>query len=280
MQHILSAQTGPRGNRTGQSYPKTRPVSAGARTGASPGRGRQPGPIEHIQASSQNRNLNGGVSSMFSFIAAHWLEMWLAFLQHAQIVGIALAIAICTGVPIGIAITFNRRAADTVLYIAGIIMTIPSMALFGLMIPILAVWDLGIGKVPAIIALVLYSQLPVVRNTYAAIKNIDPAMVDAGRGMGMTGRQIMLRVQVPLALGVIFAGVRVAVVMSIGIAALAAYIGAGGLGNYIFRGIASTHDEMLFAGAFAVSVMAILADLVFGWLEKSLMSKGLTGGRP
>ena len=216
---------------------------------------------------------------MFEYIAIHGMEMWLAFLQHAQIVGIALALAICTGVPIGIAITFNPKAADTVLYVAGIIMTIPSMALFGLMIPILAVWDLGIGQVPAIIALVLYSQLPIVRNTYAAIKNIDPAMVDAGRGMGMTGRQIMLKVQLPLALGVIFAGVRVAVVMSIGIAALAAYIGAGGLGTYIFRGIASTHDQMLFAGAFAVSVMAILADLVFGWLEKSLMSKGLTGGR-
>ena len=216
---------------------------------------------------------------MFSYIAAHAMEMWLAFLQHAQIVGIALAIAICTGVPIGIAITFNRKAADTVLYVAGIIMTIPSVALFGLMIPILAVWDLGIGQVPAIIALVLYSQLPIIRNTYAAIKNIDPAMVDAGRGMGMTGRQIMIKVQLPLALGVIFAGVRVAVVMSIGIAAIAAYIGAGGLGTYIFRGIASTHDQMLFAGAFAVSVMAILADLVFGWLEKSLMSKGLSGGR-
>ena len=215
---------------------------------------------------------------MFEYLATHAVDMWLAFLEHAQVVGIALAIAIFTGVPIGIAITFNKKAADSVLYAAGIIMTIPSVALFGLMIPILAVWNLGIGKVPAVIALVLYSQLPIIRNTYAAIKNIDPAMVDAGRGMGMTGKQILIKVQVPLALGVIFAGVRVAVVMAIGIAAIAAYIGAGGLGTYIFRGIASTHDEMLFAGAFAVSVMAIIADLVFGWLEKSLMSKGLRGG--
>lgn len=211
----------------------------------------------------------------FQFISAHASEMWQLSIEHAYVVGIALLIAIATGVPIGIAITFNKRAAETVLYIAGIIMTIPSVALFGLMIPLLAPWDLGIGKVPAIIALVLYCQLPVIRNTYAAIKNIDPALVDAGRGMGMTGFQIMWKVQIPLALGVIFAGVRVAVVMSIGIAAIAAYIGAGGLGNYIFRGISTTYDAMLFAGAIAVSVMAILADIVFGWLEKSLMSKGL-----
>jgi osmoprotectant transport system permease protein len=211
----------------------------------------------------------------FDFIWAHRLEMWQLFIEHAYVVGIALAIAIGTGVPIGIAITFNRRAAETVLYIAGIIMTIPSVAMFGLMIPILAVVDLGIGKVPAIIALVLYSQLPIIRNTYAAIKNIDPAMVDAGKGMGMTGRQIMWKVQLPLALGVISAGVRVAVVMSIGIAAIAAYIGAGGIGTYIFRGIGSTYDAMLFAGAIAVSIMAILADFVFGWLERMLTSKGL-----
>jgi osmoprotectant transport system permease protein len=201
--------------------------------------------------------------------------MWSLSLEHAAIVGIALAIAIATGVPIGIAITFNPRAAEVVLYIAGIIMTIPSVALFGLMIPLLANWDMGIGKVPAIVALVLYSQLPIIRNTYAAIKNIDPAIVDAARGMGMKRYQIMLSVQLPLALGVIFAGVRVAVVMCIGIAAIAAYIGAGGLGNLIFRGISTTYDAMLFSGAIAVSVMAIMADFVFGQLEKALMSKGL-----
>ncbi len=209
------------------------------------------------------------------FIVAHGAQMWAYFLEHAYIVGLAVAIALATGVPIGIAITFNRRAAETVLYIAGIIMTIPSVALFGLMIPILSVIDMGIGKVPAVIALVLYCQLPIIRNTYAAIKNIDPAMVDAGRGMGMTRKQIMFKVQLPLAVGVIFAGVRVAVVMSIGIAAIAAYIGAGGLGNYIFRGISTTYDEMLFAGAIAVSAMAIAADLIFARLERMMMSKGL-----
>ncbi|MDY6909190.1 MAG: ABC transporter permease [Thermodesulfobacteriota bacterium] len=211
------------------------------------------------------------------FIIDNAAQFWRLSVEHAYVVGVALSIAIATGVPLGVAITFNRKAAEIVLYIAGIIMTIPSVALFGLMIPILATWDMGIGKVPAIIALVLYSQLPIVRNTYAAIKNIDPAIVDAGRGMGMTRSQLMTQVQLPLALGVIFAGVRVAVVMSIGIAAIAAYIGAGGLGTYIFRGISTTYDEMLFAGAVGVSVMAILADLVFGRLEKVLMPKGLRG---
>ena len=209
------------------------------------------------------------------FMWAHLPEMWGLFVEHAYVVGIALALAIGTGVPIGIAITFSPRAAEVVLYIAGIIMTIPSVALFGLMIPLLAVVDLGIGKVPAIIALVLYCQLPIIRNTYTAIKNIDPAMVDAGRGMGMRGAQIMWKVQLPLALGVISAGVRVAVVMSIGIAAIAAYIGAGGLGSYIFRGISTSYDQMLFAGAVAVSIMAILADIVFGGLERVLTSKGM-----
>jgi osmoprotectant transport system permease protein len=210
-----------------------------------------------------------------SFMIDRAPEMWRMFWEHAYLVGIAVGIALATGIPIGVFITFNKKAADTVLYIAGIIITIPSVALFGLMIPILAVFNMGIGTVPAVIALVLYCQLPIIRNTYSAIKNIDPAMVDAGRGMGMTRTQIMVKVQLPLALGVIFAGVRVAVVMSIGIAAIAAYIGAGGLGNYIFRGIATTYDEMLFAGAIAVSVMAIVADVVFGWIEKALMSKGL-----
>ena len=209
------------------------------------------------------------------FMIGHAAEMWQLFVEHAYIVGVALVISIVTGVPIGVAITFNRKAADTVLYIAGIIMTIPSVALFGLMIPILAPWDMGIGKVPAIIALVLYSQLPIIQNTHAAIKNIDPSIVDAGRGMGMKRFQIMWKVQIPLALGVISAGVRVAVVMSIGIAAIAAYIGAGGLGKYIFTGISTTYDAKLFAGAIGVSVMAIVADLVFGRLEKALMSKGL-----
>jgi osmoprotectant transport system permease protein len=213
----------------------------------------------------------------WQFVANNWHEILILAWQHAWVVAIAVTIAIFTGVPIGIWITFNRKAADTVLYIAGIIMTIPSIALFGIMIPLLSIFGQGIGVVPAIVALVLYSQLPIIRNTYAAIKNVDPAIIDAGIGMGMTGLQIMAKVKLPMALGVIFAGVRVAVVMSIGIGAIAAYIGAGGLGHYIFMGINQTNDPMIMAGAICVSLMAIVVDYIFGLIENRMVSKGLRG---
>ena len=197
--------------------------------------------------------------------------------QHAYTVSIAVIIAIFTGVPIGIWITFNKKAADTVLNITGIIMTIPSIALFGIMIPILSVFGYGVGTVPAVVALVLYSQFPIIRNTYAAIKNVPPSIIDAGKGMGMTPFQVLFKVQIPMALSIIIAGVRVAVVMSIGIGAIAAYIGAGGLGHYIFMGINQTNEQMIKAGALTVAVMAICVDFGFGILENRLVSKGLKG---
>lgn len=217
------------------------------------------------------------MNTTWEFIIGNWQNTLELAWQHAYIVAIAVVIAIFTGVPIGIWITFNRKAADIVLYIAGIIMTIPSIALFGIMIPILSVIGYGVGAVPAIVALVLYSQLPIIRNTYAAIKSVDPAIIDAGRGMGMTPWQVLSKVQVPMALSIIFAGVRVAVVMSIGIGAIAAYIGAGGLGNYIFMGISQTYDAMIKTGALAVALMAIAADFIFGLIENRLVSKGLRG---
>ncbi|MCP4344475.1 MAG: ABC transporter permease [Desulfobacterales bacterium] len=211
----------------------------------------------------------------YDFLLQNWHQTLKLAWEHAHIVAIAIAIAIATGVPIGIWITFNRKAANIVLYITGIIMTIPSIALFGIMIPILSVFGYGIGKVPAIVALVLYSQFPIIRNTYAAIKNVDPNIIDAGLGMGMTRMQVLYKVQVPMALSVIFAGVRVAVVMSIGIGAIAAIIGAGGLGNFIFMGISQTYDAMVKTGALAVAIMAIVVDYIFGLIEKRLVSKGL-----
>ena len=211
----------------------------------------------------------------WQFFLDNWqLTMHLAW-QHAWVVSIAVAIAILTGVPIGIWITFNEKAAEMVLYIAGIIMTIPSIALFGIMIPLLSLIGYGIGTVPAIVALVLYSQLPIIRNTYAAIKNVEPNIIDAGIGMGMTRGQVLSRVQLPMALSVIFAGVRVAVVMSIGIGAIAAYIGAGGLGRFIFMGINQTYDAMINCGAVTVAIMAVVVDYIFGYIEHRLVSKGL-----
>ncbi len=212
---------------------------------------------------------------IWHFFMNNWqLTLKLAW-QHAWVVCIAVTIAILTGVPIGIWITFNEKAADLVLYIAGIIMTIPSIALFGIMIPLLSLVGYGIGTVPAIVALVLYSQLPIIRNTYAAIKNVDPNIIDAGIGMGMTRFQVLGKVQLPMALSIILAGVRVAVVMSIGIGAIAAYIGAGGLGHFIFMGINQTYDAMINCGAITVAVMAVMVDYLFGFIENRLVSKGL-----
>ncbi|MEI4261360.1 ABC transporter permease [Roseovarius sp. D0-M9] len=196
--------------------------------------------------------------------------------EHISIVAVAVGLAILTGVPIGIAITQNRKAADTVLYIASIIVTVPSIALFGLMIPILSMIGQGIGWLPAVIAILLYSQLPIIRNTYTAITNVDPALRESARGMGMTKMQRLSQVEIPLAIPVIMAGVRTAVVMNIGVAAIAAYIGAGGLGVLISRGISQSDPRQLIAGAIAVSVLAIIADYALLFLQKRLTPSGLT----
>ncbi|KZX98887.1 MULTISPECIES: ABC transporter permease [unclassified Sulfitobacter] len=196
-------------------------------------------------------------------------------LEHITIVGVAVGFAILTGVPLGIAITQNRRVADIVLYVASIIVTVPSIALFGLMIPILSTIGHGIGWLPAVIAILLYSQLPIVRNTYTAIPNVDPALREAARGMGMTPLQRMWRVELPIAVPVIMAGVRTAVVMNIGVAAIAAYIGAGGLGVLISRGISQTDPRQLIIGAIAVSLLAITADQVLYRIQKFLTPAGL-----
>lgn len=195
--------------------------------------------------------------------------------QHVSIVAVAVGLAILTGVPIGILITLNRKAADTVLYVAAIIMTIPSIALFGVMIPILSVIGQGIGYLPAVIAVLLYSQLPIIRNTYTAINNVDPALREAARGMGMTARQRLWRVEIPLAVPVIMAGVRIAVVINIGVTAIAAYIGAGGLGTLISRGITQTDPRQLVAGALAVSLLAIAADYGLFKLQQRLTPAGI-----
>ncbi|WP_349256467.1 ABC transporter permease [Aliidongia sp.] len=198
-------------------------------------------------------------------------------LQHILLVGLAVTIAIFTGVTIGILITQSRKAADRVLYVAAVIMTIPSIALFGLLIPVLSLIGQGIGFLPALIALILYAQLPIIRNTYTAIMNVDPALREAARGMGMTTLQRLWQVELPLALPVIVSGVRNAVVMNIAVAAIATYIGAGGLGTFIARGISQTDIRQLITGALAVSLLAIVADALLLFLQRVLTSPGLRG---
>jgi osmoprotectant transport system permease protein len=195
--------------------------------------------------------------------------------EHISIVAVAVGLAILTGVPIGIAITQNQRIAENVLYVAAMVMTIPSIALFGIMIPILSVIGQGIGYLPAVIAVLLYSQLPIIRNTYTAINNVDPALREAAKGMGMTPVQRLRTVEIPIAVPVIMAGVRTAVVLNIGVTAIAVYIGAGGLGELISRGISQTDPRKLVTGAVAVSVLAIAADYGLLWLQKKLTPRGL-----
>jgi osmoprotectant transport system permease protein len=150
--------------------------------------------------------------------------------------------------------------------LANVFQTIPSLALFGLLIPIPVLG--GVGARTAILALILYALLPIIRNTYTGIQGVDPSVREAGRGMGMTDRQLLLMVEIPLAFGVILAGVRVATVISVGVATIAAAIGAGGLGEFIFRGVAMVNNSLILAGAIPAALMALAADFLLGRLER------------
>ncbi|MBN3881764.1 MAG: ABC transporter permease [Nostoc sp.] len=205
------------------------------------------------------------------FLVKYAPEILQHTLEHLFLVGIAIGIAILVGIPLGILITRKTYLRQPILGIANIFQTIPSLALFGLLIPVPIIG--GIGAVPAIVALTVYSLLPIIRNTYTGITNVDPAIREAGRGMGMTDRQLLLQVEIPLAMGVILAGVRVATVIAIGIATIAAAIGAGGLGVFIFRGISVVNDQLILAGAVPAAVIALLADFAIGWMENKLKIK-------
>lgn len=191
--------------------------------------------------------------------------------EHLILVAVAMSLAICIGIPLGLLITRQPKLAAPILALANAIQTIPSLAIFGFLIsvPLLG----GVGKIPAIVALTLYALLPIIRNTYIGINGIDPAIREAGIGMGMTDRQLLLQVEIPLGLQVILAGVRVATVISVGIATIAAAIGAGGLGIFIFRGISTVNNQLIFMGAIPATVIALCADLGLGLLEKKLTSR-------
>jgi len=213
--------------------------------------------------------------STLRFMVDNFEEVLYLSWEHVWIVGIALLIATPIGVVLGIVITKHEQFASRVLNGANILMTIPSIALFGLMLPVLAIVNMGLGKVPAVIALVLYSQLPIIRNTYTAIKNVPPSLVDAGRGMGMGKWKLLRELEIPLATPVIIAGLRTAAVMNIGIAAIATYIGAGGLGVYIQQGIARVYPEMILSGAILVSLLAIIVDGGMALLERLATPEGI-----
>jgi osmoprotectant transport system permease protein len=206
--------------------------------------------------------------NVFQFIAQNHTEVLELTAEHLWLVGSSIVLAVVIGIPLGILITRWPVLKRPVLGGANIIQTIPSLALFGFLLP--APWIGARADRLAILALTLYALLPLIRNTYTGIKGVDRAVVEAGRGMGMTDRQLLWQVEFPLALGVIIAGIRVAAVISIGLATIAAAIGAGGLGEYIFRGLAMVNNQVILAGAIPAAALAILADVSLGWLEKRL----------
>jgi osmoprotectant transport system permease protein len=206
--------------------------------------------------------------SPWTFFLQHRAEILEATLVHLTLVAIAMAFAIAIGVPLGLLVVHRPTLRNLSLGIASVFQTIPSLALFGFLIPIPFIG--GIGRRTAIVALVLYALLPILRNTYVGLTGIDHAVLEAAEAMGMTEAQILWRVRFPLALPVVLAGIRTATILTIGIATIAAAIGAGGLGTFIFRGVAMVSDAVILAGAIPAALLAILADAFLGWVERRL----------
>jgi len=192
-------------------------------------------------------------------------------LEHLWMVGVSTLLAATVGIPLGVLLTRRPAFSKPILGSANVMQTIPSLALFGLLLPM--PWIGARADRLAVLALTLYALLPIIRNTHAGITGVDPAVVEAGRGMGMTDRQLLLQVQLPLALGVIIAGVRVATVISVGVATIAAAIGAGGLGEYIFRGLAMVNNQLILAGALPAAALALVADFSLGLVERAIKSR-------
>jgi osmoprotectant transport system permease protein len=206
--------------------------------------------------------------SLLHFFAENRQQISELTLEHLWLVGVSTLLAILIGVPLGIVSARWPAWNKPVLGTANIVQTIPSLALFGFLLPVPWLGDRADRL--AILALTLYALLPVIRNTYTGIRGVDPAVVEAGRGMGLTSSQLLLQVQLPLALSVILSGIRIAVVISVGLATIAAAIGAGGLGEFIFRGLAMVNNQLILAGAIPAAVLALFADFGLGWLERRL----------
>lgn len=209
--------------------------------------------------------------NFLQFVQQNWLELLVLTREHLVLVILSTLFAVIIGVPVGILLTRRKSLQTPVLGIANILQTVPSLALFGLLIPLPLIG--GIGAKTAIIALTLYSLLPVIRNTVTGILNIDQKVREAAEAMGLTDWQILKMVELPLAAPVILTGIRVAVVISVGVATIAAAVGAGGLGTYIFRGLRQNDNNLLLSGAIFSALLALLADFALGQLEKSFELK-------
>jgi len=210
------------------------------------------------------------MDSIISFFSENGIDLITKTWEHLYISLIAVVLGIVFAIPLGIALTRMKKISGIVMGILGVIQTIPSFAILVLFIPIL-----GIGKIPAIVALFIYSLLPILRNTYTGISGVNRNLLEAGRGMGMTNWERIWHVELPLAIPVIMAGIRLSTVYLIGWATLASYIGAGGLGDYIFSGLNLYQTEFILAGAIPVTILALLTDLFLGKVENWVTPKGL-----
>jgi osmoprotectant transport system permease protein len=204
--------------------------------------------------------------NLVHFFVAHRVEILQSTGEHVWLVVISMLLAIAVGVPLGIAVTRNPWLSKPVLGSANVAETIPSLALFGFLLPV--PWLGSRADRLAIVALAVYALLPIIRNTVTGIQGIDTNVRDAARAMGMTDSQILFRVELPLSLPVLLAGIRVATVWTVGIATIAAAVGAGGLGEFIFRGLAMVDNRVILAGAIPAAILALLADIVLGLFER------------
>jgi osmoprotectant transport system permease protein len=204
--------------------------------------------------------------NVYTFFSTHSAEIFSTTLEHMELVVIAMVIAVAVAVPLGILAVQRPGVSTVALGAASVFQTIPSLALFGFLIPIPYIG--GIGVRTAVVALVLYALLPILRNTYVGLTGIDASVLEAATAMGMTPWQVMWRVRLPLALSVILAGIRTATVITIGVATIAAAIGAGGLGTFIFRGVAMVSDAVILAGALPAALLALVADGLLALLER------------
>ena len=207
---------------------------------------------------------------MSAFFAQHGSELLVKTWQQIYISAISLGLGIIVAIPLSVVLMKFKRVAKVVIAIASMLQTIPALALLAIMIPFF-----GVGKVPAIIALFLYSLMPILRNTYIGLTDVNQDTIDSARGLGMTNMQLILKVDIPLAMPVIMAGIRLSAIYVIAWATLASYIGAGGLGDFIFNGLSLYQTDLIFGGTIPVIILALLTDYLLGKLERKLTPKGI-----
>lgn len=211
--------------------------------------------------------------SFFDYIGSNYPQILSLVIEHLKLTAISVGLAIVIGVPLGIFVSYTSKVEKAILSIANVIQAIPSMALLGFMIPLF-----GIGTIPAIVAVVLYSLLPIIKNTYTGIENINPQTLEAAKGIGLTPFQVLTKIQIPLALPVIMAGVRIASVTAVGLMTMAAFIGAGGLGYLVFSGIRTVNNSQILAGAIPACLLALMVDYLIGLVEKLVTPMNLQKG--